>query len=369
MKFIRYFTMPVIALMLASASVFPQGPSPAGAQDLTVDAATRAAVIESLITQLNDAYVFPETAKKMESDLRSRLKNGEYESVTSSRTFAEKLTADLQSVSKDKHLRVRFSYDTLPVRQERREPTDAEKAEEAQFVRFMNAGFERVERLPGNVGYVKLNNFFDADLGAETVASAMSFVANTDFLIFDLRDNGGGSPAMVRLICSYLFGDKPVHLNDLYWRKRNKTEEFWTMPTVAGRKFLDKDVYVLTSSRTFSGGEEFTYNLKNLKRATIIGETTGGGAHPGGMERLSDHFGVFVPTGRAISPITKTNWEGTGVEPDIKVPREQALKTAHLLALNKALEKAKDEGLKANIRTVIERTQKELDEMKKTAVK
>jgi len=223
--------------------------------------------------------------------------------------------------------------------------------------------------MPGNVGYVKFNNFFDADMGADTVASAMNFVANTDYLIFDLRDNGGGSPGMVKLICSYLFGDKPVHLNDLYWRKGNKTEEFWTMPSVAGKKFLDKDVYVLTSNRTFSGGEEFTYNLKNLKRATIIGETTGGGAHPGGFERLSEHFGAFIPTGRAISPITKTNWEGTGVEPDIRVPRDQALKTAHLLALNKALEKAKDENLKANLRTVIDRTQKELEEMKKTAAK
>jgi C-terminal processing protease CtpA/Prc len=223
--------------------------------------------------------------------------------------------------------------------------------------------------MPGNVGYIKFNAFVDTELGADTVASAMNFVGNTDFLIFDLRDNGGGDPAMVKLICSYLFGDKSVHLNDLYWRKGDKTEEFWTLPNVPGKKFLDKDVYILTSNRTFSGGEEFTYNLKNLKRATIIGETTGGGAHPGGFERLSDHFGAFIPIGRAISPITKTNWEGTGVEPDIKVPSDQALKTAFLLALNKAMDKTKDDNLKTNLKNVIERTQKELDEMKKTAAK
>jgi len=357
----------LFSVVLFGSIVLAQGPS--AGPDLAIDAATRSTVIDSLLKQLDDAYVFPETAKKMETDIRSRQKNGEYDSVTSSRAFAEKLTADLQSVSHDKHLRVRFSPDVIPVRPERSEPTEAEKADRVRFLKFMNSGFEKVERMPGNVGYIKFNNFFDPDLGADTVAAAMNFVANTDFLIFDLRDNGGGDPAMVKLICSYLFGDKAVHLNDLYWRRGNKTEEFWTIPNVPGKKYLDKDVYILTSNRTFSGGEEFTYNLKNLKRATIIGETTGGGAHPGGVERLSDHFGAFIPIGRAISPITKTNWEGTGVEPDIKVPKDQALKTAFLLALNKALEKAKDENLKANLKDVIDRTQKELDEMKKTAVK
>ena len=365
MRFIHKFIFTsVSAVVLASASL-AVGQTPANGPDIAIDAATRSAVIDSLLTQLNDAYVFPETAKKMDADLRSRQKIGEYDQLTSARAFAEKLTADLQSVSRDKHLRVRFSPETIPVRPERREPTEAEKTEQAQFTRFMNASFERLERMPGNVGYIKFNNFLDPEFGSDTVAAAMNFVANTDFLIFDLRDNGGGDPAMVKLICSYLFGDKPVHLNDLYWRRGNRTEEFWTTPTVTGKKYLDKEVYILTSNRTFSGAEEFSYNLKNLKRATIIGETTGGGAHPGGFERLSEHFGAFIPTGRAVSPITKTNWEGTGVEPDIKVPRDQALKTAHLMALNKALEKAKDEGLKANIRNVIDRTKKELDEMKK----
>ena len=343
--------------------------TPSNGPDPSVDSATRSAVIDSLFKQLNDEYVFPDTAKKMETDVRSRLKNGEYDNVTGSRAFAEKLTTDLQAVSHDKHLRVRYSADALPVRQERSEPTAEEKAQQASYSRFMNSGFESVGRLPGNIGFIKLNNFFDPEIGADTVAAAMNFVANTDYLIFDLRDNGGGDPAMVKLICSYLFGDKSVHLNDLYWRKDNRTEEFWTITNVPGKKFLDKDVYVLTSNRTFSGGEEFTYNLKNLKRATIIGETTGGGAHPGDFRRLTDHFGAFVPVGRAISPITKTNWEGTGVEPDIKVPKEQALKTAQLLALNKAYDKAKDENLKANLKSVIEKTQKELDDMKKTVAK
>ena len=342
-----------------------QGPN---AADMTIDAATRTSVIDNLIKELNDAYVFPEVAKKMETDLRARLSAKEYDAITSGRAFAEKLTADVQSISKDKHLRVRFSAQPIPIRKERGEPTAEEKERNSWFNRRVNFGFERVERMNGNIGYIDLRGFNDHESGAETVAAAMKFLANTDALIFDLRQNGGGSPFMVALISSYLFGDKPVHLNSLYWRKGDKTDEFWTKPELAKVRFQDKDVYVLTSNRTFSAGEEFTYNLKNLKRATIIGETTGGGAHPGGFERLGDHFGAFIPTGRAISPITKTNWEGTGVEPDVKVPKDQALKTAYLMALNKSVNNIKDEGIRSGVKELIQETQKELDEMKAKAV-
>jgi retinol-binding protein 3 len=367
MKHSGLFTVLSVALFIGAYVFVPvvgsaqQGPPQ---QDMTIDSATKSAVIDNLIRQLNDAYVFPVVAKKMEADLRSRQGNKEYDAVTSAKAFSEKLTADLQSVSKDKHLRVRYSFQPLPIRQQRGEPTEAEKADFRRSNQRFNFGFERVERMNGNIGYLDLRSFNDDQDGAETVAAAMTFLANTESLIIDLRQNGGGNPAMVALICSYLFGDKPVHLNDLYWRKGDKTDEFWTKPAVAGKKYGDKDVYVLTSNRTFSGAEEFTYNLKNLKRATIIGETTGGGAHPGGFERLSDHFGAFIPTGRAISPITKTNWEGTGVEPDIKVPKEQALKTAYLMALNKSLPNIKDENMKGGVKGLIEQTQKELDELK-----
>ena len=337
---------------------------PSMAPDMTIDAATRSAVVDLLLKELNDTYVFPETAKKMETDIRSRVVAKEYDSSTSARGFAEKLTADLQGVSKDKHLRVRYSYDALPARQDRREPTEAEIEQGKWFNRRVNYGFEKIERMSGNIGYFDLRGFNDHEAGAETVAAAMTFLQNTEALIFDLRQNGGGNPAMIALISSYLFGDKPVHLNDLYWRKENKTDEFWTKPESAKIKFTNKDIYVLTSNFTFSGAEEFTYNLKNLKRATIVGETTGGGAHPGGMVRLADHFGVFIPIGRAINPISKTNWEGTGVEPDIKVPKEQALKTAYLMALNKSVERLKDDNMKNGVKSLIAQTQKELDELK-----
>lgn len=360
----RVIVIFIIALFFFRFVTLAQQPTQ---PDMNIDATTRSAVIDNLITELNDGYVFAETAKKMEADLRRRMDNKEYDSVTSAKALADKLTADLQSVSKDKHLRVRYSAKPIPVRAEKTEPTAEEKVSFDSYNKRVNFNFEKVERLQGNIGYIDLRGFNDPAAGAETVAAAMAFLANTDALIFDLRQNGGGDPEMVALISSYLFGDKPVHLNDLYWRKGNKTEEYWTKPNLAAKKFENRDVYVLTSSRTFSGAEEFSYNLKNLKRATIIGETTGGGAHPGDVVRLNEHFGVFVPTGRAINPISKTNWEGTGVEPDIKVPKEQALKVAYLMALRKLVETVKDDGIKGAMTRLIEETQKELDEMKKVA--
>ncbi|CAN5877888.1 S41 family peptidase [soil metagenome] len=332
--------------------------------DGTIDAATRTQIIESISKRLDEAYVFPEVAKKMQESLRERVAKKEYDQITSARTFAETLTKDLQGVSKDKHLRVRYSHEPIPVRQRRREPNALEREEQRREMNWMNHGFNKVERLRGNIGYIEFRGFFDPELGAETLAAAMNFISTTDALIIDLRNNGGGSPEMVALVCSYLFGPDPVHLNDLYWREGNRTDEFWTRKEVAGKRYLNKDVYVLTSKRTFSGAEEFTYNLKNLKRATIIGETTGGGAHPCGGFRINEHFNMFVPTGRAISPITKTNWEGTGVKPDIEVPADQALLVARLTALKKSVTTLTNPDFKAGVQEVIGELEKELAEIK-----
>ena len=331
--------------------------------DMTLDAAARKEVIENLIKKLNESYIFPDTAAKMEQAVRARVSRGEYDQITSAKQFAQKLTADVQEVSRDKHLRVNYWSRPLPERAgARREPTAEEREQYRRDMSRINYGFQKVERLPGNIGYVEFRNFTDPEGGADTVAAVFNFLANTDAIIFDLRRNGGGSPKMVALISSYLFGAEPVHLNSLHWRdgKGERVEEFWTHKEVAGKRYTGKDVYVLTSNRTFSGAEEFTYNLKNLKRATIIGETTGGGANPGGGNRLSAHFGAFIPTGRAVSPITKTNWEGTGVEPDVKVPADQALKTAQVMALKKAVEKTTDEELKGALQREIESLQKEV---------
>jgi hypothetical protein len=332
--------------------------------DLTIDAATRTQVIDTTLKRLNESYVFPEVAKKMEQSIHEHVDKKEYDQITSAKQFATTLTKDLQAVSKDLHLRVRYSNEAIPERGPQREPTAEEREQRRQELTWRNHGFSKVERLRGNIGYIEFSGFMDEELGADTVAASMNFINNTNALIIDMRQNGGGNPAMVALVCSYLFGPEPVHLNDLYWREGNRTEEFWTRKEVAGKRYLNKDVYVLTSKYTFSGAEEFTYNLKNLKRATIVGETTGGGAHPGGFNRLSEHFGIFIPTGRAISPITKTNWEGTGVSPDISVSADQALLVARLTALKKSSTTLTNPDFKAVVDDEIQKLEKELAALK-----
>ena len=299
-----------------------------------IDAAERARVIDGAITKLNETYVFPETAQRMGDSIRARQRRGEYDAVTNGVTFASVLTEHFQSVSHDRHLRVNFSPRAIPDGPQGGGPTPDQIAQMRRRLEQINCGFVKVEQLDGNIGYVKFNMFADPDMCGPTATAAMNFVANTDALIVDLRDNGGGDPRMVAFICSYLFSQR-THLNDLWTRSTDATQEFWTQD-VPGKKIADnKPVYVLTSKRTFSGAEEFTYNLKNLKRATIIGETTGGGAHPVRGQRIDDHFMIGVPFARAINPISKTNWEGTGVEPDVKVPASDALTTAQKLAAEK----------------------------------
>lgn len=195
-----------------------------------------------------------------------------------------------------------------------------------------NFGFAKVERSAGNIGYMDVRNFPPVAVAADTAAAAFSFLANTDALIVDVRNNSGGQPGMVAFVSSYLF-TAPTHLNDLYNRLTGETRQSWTLPYVPGKRFTGKDVYVLTSPRTFSAGEEFAYTLKHLKRATVIGENTEGGAHLVTPRRITDHFTMAVPVGRPINPVTKSNWEATGVEPDVRVSSADALTIAHLRAL------------------------------------
>lgn len=326
MKYVRKILLAGgLALALTAASAQPT---------VVIDAAMRQETVEGAIRQLNDHYVFPEVARKAESVLTHNLRSRGYDGLDDAARFAAKLTEDLQAVTSDKHIRVLYSAKVLA--EKHSETPGAEQIEEyRKRAAIENYGVEKVERLPMNIGYIDLRSFASADVAAEAIAAAMTLVAHTDALIVDLRRNGGGDPATVAFMSSYLF-DERTHLNSLYWRDGNRTDQFWTQDWVPGKRFgQKKPVYVLTAKRTFSGAEEFSYNLKNLKRAVIVGETTGGGAHPGGFQRLSAHFRIFLPNGRAISPITNTNWEGTGVEPDIKVPADDALRVAQILALKK----------------------------------
>jgi retinol-binding protein 3 len=315
--------------------IAPIGPN-VSAATLRIDAATRARVIDSAIARLDEHYVFPDVAKRMGDSLRARRARGAYDTYDNAMAFAMKLSDELRELGRDKHLRMNYSVRPLPPQPASRPaPSPADRERQRQRLEEINCGFVKAERLDGNVGYLKFNMFADPEVCAPTAAAAMNFLAGTRALIIDLRDNGGGSPHMVAYVSSFLF-DKRTHLNDLWTRKTGATEEFWTRDSVPGPRFGgEKPVYVLTSSRTFSGAEEFTYNLKNLKRATIVGETTGGGAHPVSGHRIDEHFMIGVPFARAVNPITRTNWEAVGVEPDVKVPASEALTTAQRLIREK----------------------------------
>lgn len=331
-----------IGFMIAAKISFAQQDGPV---NFNLDSKVKEQTIKKISRLLDENYIFPDMAKKMGELIKQNLTAGTYEKIDDPMKFAEKLTEDLQSVSKDKHIRVRFSPEDSK-RLIELEKKGNDKNDEKHWNEMMkkeNFGFKKVERLPGNIGYVDFRNFASPEYSKETVASVMKFLENSDAIIFDLRLNGGGDPAGVQLMCSYLFNETPVHLNSLYYRPTDETNEYWTLRKIDGKRMPDVPVYVLTSKFTFSGAEEFSYNLKNLKRATIVGETTGGGAHPGGAMAINEGFSMFVPTGRAINPITNTNWEGTGVSPDVDVKSELALEQAQILALKKLAESSKDE--------------------------
>jgi len=300
---------------------------------------THAALIENVLTKLRDLYVFPEVAAAIEADIRSRAERGEYASLALNELCAA-LTEQMQAISHDKHLRV-FYNDAPRATAEMNWGTTEWYAQMRLKGSLSNFGLQKVEILPGNIGYLDIRQFFLVSLAGDTVVAAMNFLAHTSALIVDLRQCVGGDAATVALVLSYLF-DEPVHLNDFYLREGNQTFQSWTLPYVPGRRYGDKPVFVLTSNFTFSGGEEFSYDLKNLKRATLIGETTKGGAHPGQRYAINEQVEMCIPTGRAINPISGTNWEGTGVTPDIEQPQGQALQTAYQLALRAVLAQIED---------------------------
>lgn len=344
MKITIKFTLVTVALLMLPVFTL-------SAQQSTEPLTTKEqqTVIDSVGSKLNANYVFPDIAKKMVTSIQSKLKNGNYKSVLDPQEFANTLTTDLQAISNDKHLRVTFAPGHIREQQQRitAEDSIAFLNRHISNLKRNNFGFKELKIMSGNIGYLDLRSFSNVEYAGETAVSAMNFLSNADAIIIDLRNNTGGSPAMIQLITSYLFESHPVHLNNFYWRPRDQNSQTWTLPHVSGKRSPDTPVYVLTSGRTFSAAEEFSYNLKHLERATLVGETTGGGAHPGGSVVATDRFMVWIPTGRAINPITNTNWEGTGVSPHIEAPAADALDIAYKNALELLIKNNEDKGLQA----------------------
>ncbi len=344
------FRQYLIAPMVVAGSIAAMTSPALGQSALT--AAERTQVVDSLASTLIGRYVFADVGTRLAADLRARLARGEYDSQTDGNAFADKLTADMRAIAHDGHLNVRWTEgEDSPLNEK---PTAEEEARRELWARNVNYGFDKLERMTGNVGYLEIRGFMPVAMMKATALNAMRFLGNSDALIIDLRRNGGGEPAAVALLSTWLFPKgKKVHLNDLWWRDGNRTEHFYTDPKLNVPRFTGP-VYVLTSKRTFSAAEEFTYNLKQLKRATQVGETTGGGANPGEGVTLNPNFGVFMPTGRAINPITKDNWEGKGNVPEVPTSADAALGTAHKLALKALLDASKDPDMRQGYARALE---------------
>lgn len=301
-----------------------------------LDAASRHRVIAKATEYLKQYYIYPDIAQRTADVLLAHEKSGEDDAATEGPVFAWLLTRQMNDVSHDRQLIMAYQPVTIPERPPG--PTPEDLAEYRREMERSNCTFEKVEVLPHNIGYVKLNSFPDPSVCRAKAADVMVSLNNVDAMIFDLRDNRGGSADMVALLATYLF-DRPTHLNDFYDRGANSNEQSWTLPPIPGNKLSGKPAYVLTSASSFSAAEAFSYDLKMLKRVTLVGETTSGQSHVGMAHRIDDHFIIRIPGIRAINPISKTNWEGTGVEPDVKVRTADALATAEKLARNKLQKK------------------------------
>lgn len=329
----------IILIWLSIPVVFGQNKQP------TIDNKEKKAVIDSVCVNLKQEYVFPEIAEKYIAMLEENFKSGKYKSIIKPEEFATKISEDLSAINRDEHLSIRYNPDWIKNEQSELKD-DAVISNIKREERFNNYGFEEIKILPGNIGYLKLNVFsYDPD-AFDVCIGAMNFLINADAIIIDIRQNGGGAPEMVQFLCSYFLDNTRKLLNSFYFNEEDKTTQYWSYPYLPGKRLDKVDLYILTSNNTFSAAEEFSYNLKNMKRATIIGEPTGGGAHDNKFVILNQNFLMSLPFARAFNPITKTNWEGIGVKPDIKTVSNLALETAKVLAMKNLSEKEENPKFK-----------------------
>ncbi len=316
-----------------------------------LNAETRRQVVLGLAELIEDKYIEAEMATRLGADLRQRLAAGAYDSYTSPRDLAAVLTRELEQA--DRHFFIDWQPPGSGV------AVLGDHSEESQeqwreYSRLQNFGFRRVDILPGNIGYLELRYFDSPRQAADTAMAAMNLLASSDTVLIDLRRNGGGEPEMVQLLASYFLGPEPIHYNSFYSRDGETTRQFWTLPHVRGKRILDAPLYVLTSARTGSAAEGFSYAMQAQKRAMIVGEITGGAANPGESFAIGHGFSAFVSTGKPVNPITGTNWEGIGVQPDKSVAASEALNFAYRDALRRLIEQRTDETTRRGLEWALE---------------
>jgi len=351
----------VVGAILLTLSIRAIAQQPPAAPDRPLDAATRNRVIDELLKQIDRIYVYPEVAKQMEAAIRARQAKKEYDGITSGQELARVLTDHLRRICKTDHLNVEYFPAGIPYDSEK-PPVAADVERFREAGRRRNYQYKRVERLDGGVGLLQVDGFYPEEWAQDTIVASMAFLANSDAIILDLRNNHGGAAAM--LLATYFF-DEATHLTDQYTREKNTTRQYWTYPIVPGKKLADKDLYILTSQETVSAPEALAIDMQAVKRATIVGEATRGGALPTTIYRITDHFSAAIPFARTGGPGDKTDRVEGGVKPDVVVPADQALITAHLMALKKAVKRHSDDPeLAASLQRTIAEKEKELEAIK-----
>ncbi len=321
---------------------------------ILIDRKTQKRTIDTMAARLNNIYFYEKMGKAMADKIMQGYKSGAYKSLTDASAFALKLTDDLLSISHDKHIGVRLEPG------EGGNEMPSVKGDDLKFYetiaseyRRNNFGFTKVEILGGNVAYINFAFFAHPHYADPVVEAAMQFVANSDALIIDFRNNGGGHPGPGELLLSYLFKDS-ILISNIWWRYINKTIENYTRPSMS-KYFYDKPVYILMQHKTRSAPEGFAYAIQALKRGIVVGEVSAGAANPGFDIRVNEYFTMFVPNGHVTVIKTGSNWEGTGVIPDVPASKADALKVAHRLAIKQMIEIEKDIERKKELEEIVEK--------------
>lgn len=303
-------------------------------------------LVDTLAGQISKYYVSKDTAVKMSACLKKKLKEGRYAKVNDPHTLAALLTEDVNSVYRDEHFHVEYNPTMIDELSGNIEDVPKLVEEKLNRERSKNFGFKKAEILNGNIGYLEISSFSRLNqYSKETATAALKLLANSRAIIIDLRYGMGGSPEMINYLMGYFFKEK-IHVSDVYIRSEKARVSYTTLPDTTAGRLTEIPVYILTSYKTFSAAEGLSYELHNLKRATLVGETTRGGAHTVSYRALSSGFIVDLPFGNVISPITKTNWEKTGITPDILIPADKALEKTETMIMEKALAEAKNQGEK-----------------------
>jgi len=330
-----------------------------GQNPLDLNSSDKEEIVKKVASIMHEKYVFVDVGKKMAKHILQLYGQGEYVQFNEVKPFCRRLTSDLRKISNDKHIFVFYSPEEAVDVAARNNQLLVEEIEEInkyyeKIEQRENYGFKKVEILKGNIGYFEIEYISGDPKACEKVDNILGFLCNTNAIIIDLRNNGGGGGSGADdLLMSYFFGEEKVLLSGVYDRESDKIQQTWSLENVSGKRLPNIDLYILTSSKTFSAAENISYSLQALNRAVIVGEKTKGGAHPIDVIQVKGDILTQVSIGNSINPITGTNWEGVGVKPDIDVSSEDALSKAHILAINKIINKTNDPEYKEELMKII----------------